>query len=288
MPTEEEMREQLKNMSPEQIAELQKQQCIFCKMISGEVPSKKVYEDDKFIAVLDINPGSPGHMLVMSKEHYSIMPQMPDDLISHLGMLAKNLSQAALRGLQAKGTTIFVANGAAAGQRASHFLLHILPRTDDDNVGIKIPEGSLSEEDMKKLQAALQPSIDKLLPKPVVKEETKEKSKEETKELPEKKETQEEVKEKDAEEEEKEETEEETEEDEDREKESDEEDNGEDEDEEVEEDSDDDEESKEEEDKDSEEESDEEEEVEETKVEEKEDLSDLDKITDFLAGGGGQ
>ncbi len=165
VPTEEEFQEQLKNMTPEQIRELQKQQCIFCKIVAKQVQAKTVYEDEQFIAVLDINPGTPGHLLVMPKEHYSILPQLPEDVITHLGMLAKHLSQSTLRGIKAQGTTIFVANGVAAGQRASHFLLHVIPRMDGDGAGMTLPEVPMSEADVAKLQGVLQPFVNRALGK---------------------------------------------------------------------------------------------------------------------------
>ena len=64
-------------MSPEQIAEMQKQQCIFCKIIKGDIPGKKVFQDDFVEAILDINPAAKGHTLVMPKEHYPILPVIP-------------------------------------------------------------------------------------------------------------------------------------------------------------------------------------------------------------------
>lgn len=161
MATEAELQEQLKNMSPEQIRELQKQQCIFCRIAEGKVQARKVYEDEFFLVVLDINPGTPGHMLVLPKEHYSILPQLPEEAISHLGMLSKRLSQAALRALKAQGTTVFAANGVAAGQRASHFLLHVIPRMEDDGAGIILPANGISEEMLRKLQKQMQPFVDR-------------------------------------------------------------------------------------------------------------------------------
>lgn len=126
--------EELKGMSPEQIAELQKQNCIFCHIISGRVQSKKVYEDDKSIAILDINPANPGHMLLIPKEHYTIMPLVPEDVLGHMFMVAKALSTVCLKALQAKGTNIFVANGAIAGQKAPHFMIHVIPRQEKDGL----------------------------------------------------------------------------------------------------------------------------------------------------------
>jgi len=115
----------------------EEQQCVFCQIASGKIPAKKVYEDDKVTAVLDINPGTSGHVLVIPKQHAAIMPQMADDLIAHLGMVAKQLSQALIRALKVEGTSIFVANGVAAGQRAPHFLLHVIPRTQNDEVALQ-------------------------------------------------------------------------------------------------------------------------------------------------------
>ncbi len=117
----------------------EEQQCVFCHIASGKIPAKKVYEDDKVAAVLDINPASPGHILLVPKNHVAIMPQMSDDLVAHIGMVAKQLSHAMIRGLKVEGTSIFIANGVAAGQRAPHFLLHIIPRSQNDDVGLQLP-----------------------------------------------------------------------------------------------------------------------------------------------------
>ena len=117
----------------------EEQQCVFCHIATGKIPAKKVYEDDKVAAVLDINPGASGHLLVIPKEHAAIMPQMNDDLVAHLGMVGKQLSHALVRALKVEGTSIFVANGVAAGQRAPHFLLHVIPRSPDDNIALQPP-----------------------------------------------------------------------------------------------------------------------------------------------------
>jgi histidine triad (HIT) family protein len=126
--------EKLKNMSPEELAQFQKQQCIFCQIISGKIPSKSIYQDEHCTAILDINPAVKGHVLLIPKEHYAIMPQVPDFIIEHLFVVAKKLSQALLRGLKSSGTNIFIANGQAAGQKSQHFMLHILPRKEGDQL----------------------------------------------------------------------------------------------------------------------------------------------------------
>ena len=143
------------------------EQCIFCHIIAGRVASKKVYEDDKTIAILDINPANPGHILLLPKEHLAIMPQMPDELVAYVGMIAKQFSHVLLRALKAQGTNVFIASGVAAGQRAGHFMLHVIPRTENDGVGLVLPEMKVEESLMKQLKDRLTPFIAKQFGKKV-------------------------------------------------------------------------------------------------------------------------
>ena len=129
-----ELEEKIKNMSPEELAKLQSQECIFCSIVAGKVPSKKVYEDDVCIAFLDINPAVKGHILLLPRSHISIMPQLDEKTGGHLLQVARELSRSLLKNLYASGSTIFVANGLAAGQRAQHFLIHIIPRKEGDEL----------------------------------------------------------------------------------------------------------------------------------------------------------
>ena len=147
--------EELAQMTPEELAEFQKQNCVFCQIASGKIPSKEVYSDEESIAVLDINPAAKGHMLLMPKGHYSVMPQLPEHLAEHMFMVTKGLSQAALKALQCKGTTIFVANGVAAGQKAPHFMIHIIPRNDGDGISMTIPSREFSKKDVEAVGAVL-------------------------------------------------------------------------------------------------------------------------------------
>ncbi|MGC9310767.1 MAG: HIT domain-containing protein [Candidatus Aenigmatarchaeota archaeon] len=109
--------------SPEDV----KAACPFCKIVKGEIPSKKVYEEDKLVAALDINPKSPGHTLLMPKEHYPILPVLPADVFCELFAAAKKLSVACSKAVDANFSNIFIANGAAAGQQSQHFMVHIIP-----------------------------------------------------------------------------------------------------------------------------------------------------------------
>ena len=153
------LQEKIKQMSPEELKEFQKKQCIFCQIISGKVQSQKVYEDDDVVAVLDVNPANPGHILILPKEHYSIMPQIPDDEIGHIFMVAKALSNTSLRALEVQGSNIIVANGVAAGQRAQHFMVHLIPRKENDNINFQIPQKTIPEEELQKVRRALSESL---------------------------------------------------------------------------------------------------------------------------------
>jgi histidine triad (HIT) family protein len=144
--------EDLEDLSPEELAEIQKKNCIFCQIANGTVSSKKVYEDDKVIAILDINPANPGHTLILPKEHYMILPQVPEDLVHYIFVIAKGISNALLRAVGATGTNIFVANGVGAGQRAPHFMVHVIPRLENDGIKcFELPQFKVNPEDLDKL-----------------------------------------------------------------------------------------------------------------------------------------
>ena len=190
-----ELQEKIKNMSPEELKEYQKKQCIFCHIVSGKVQSKKVYEDSQSIAILDINPANPGHILLLPKEHYSIMPQLSEEEIAHLFMITKTISNAALRSLGVQGTNIVVQNGIAAGQKAQHFMIHIIPRKEDDGINFDLPQKKIPENELesirKKLESRLgevkepkklvKPKIQDIIKQKVVNAEFKEESKEKQK-----------------------------------------------------------------------------------------------------------
>jgi histidine triad (HIT) family protein len=152
--------EELSKMSPEETRELQKQQCIFCQIISGKIQSRRIYEDEHVLAILDINPANPGHILLLPKEHCAIMPQMPDAEVSYIMMVAKHLSQALISAFNVKGTNIFIANGAAAGQKAGHFMLHIIPRMPGDGISVfNLPSKESSPREISEAQKILSAKI---------------------------------------------------------------------------------------------------------------------------------
>jgi len=102
--------------------------CIFCKIVKGDIPSAKIYEDDKVIAFLDIAPANKGHALVIPKEHYETLLELPDDLRSHMMAIVKNIARAQSSSLGNKGFNVLINNHKEAGQLVPHVHFHIIPR----------------------------------------------------------------------------------------------------------------------------------------------------------------
>lgn len=121
------------NLSQEEIEKrlkLIKENCIFCKISNKEIPSKIIYEDDIFIAFLDINPISNGHTILMPKEHYMMMILVPDEILAQSQIMAKKISILLQESLSCEDVVIFIPNGQAAGQQIQHFAIHLVPQYD--------------------------------------------------------------------------------------------------------------------------------------------------------------
>ena len=106
--------------------------CLFCKIVRGKIPSYKVYEDDKVLAFLDINPINIGHTLVIPKEHFESTLETPDELIKHIAVVTKKIAIAVLAATGAKGCNIGINNGEVSGQDIFHTHWHIMPRFPND------------------------------------------------------------------------------------------------------------------------------------------------------------
>lgn len=106
-----------------------KMECIFCKIANGEIPSKKIYEDDEIMAFLDINPLTPGHTLIVPKEHTLDFQSISMDKLMKIMNVARELSQKIVDKMGAQGYTLIQNNGIA--QDVKHFHLHIIPKYKD-------------------------------------------------------------------------------------------------------------------------------------------------------------
>ena len=121
--------------------------CIFCKIAAGELPSTTLYEDQDFRVILDLGPASKGHALILPKEHYANIYEIPDELAAKAIILAKKMAGIMTRALNCDGFNIVQNNGEPAGQTVFHFHMHLIPRYEDDQVGLTWNPGSLTEED---------------------------------------------------------------------------------------------------------------------------------------------
>lgn len=106
--------------------------CIFCKIVSGEIPSERVYEDDEIIAFMDIGPIIPGHTLVIPRKHIDPITVAPPALLSDLIRVVQRIAGAHMNGLKADGVNIMQNNGKAAGQEVPHLHFHVIPRFIND------------------------------------------------------------------------------------------------------------------------------------------------------------
>ena len=121
-------------ISPEMRQQIdeQKKQCVYCKIVKGEIPGKIAYQDDIVQLIIDIYPAKKGHSVLLFKEHYPIMPYVPaTEFIHYFGLIPK-VCQALQDGLVALGVNVFLANGGAAGQSFPHVLAHFFPRDEGD------------------------------------------------------------------------------------------------------------------------------------------------------------
>lgn len=121
--------------------------CIFCKIANGEVPSKTLYEDDSFRVILDLGPATKGHALIIPKEHYANLYELPEETAGETMKLAKKMVMKMTERLGCEGFNLVQNNGDMAGQTVFHFHMHMIPRyqADGQKIGWK-PQDATQEE----------------------------------------------------------------------------------------------------------------------------------------------
>jgi len=110
--------------------------CIFCKLANGDIPTSTLYEDEQFRIILDANPATRGHALILPKQHYANIFEIDDDVLRDLIVLGKKLASVMKERLGCDGVNIIQNNGETAGQTVLHFHLHVIPRYKDDGQNI--------------------------------------------------------------------------------------------------------------------------------------------------------
>lgn len=131
--------------------------CIFCKIIAGDASATIVHSDETVVAFMDINPVTPGHLLVVPREHHVALGTVPGEVASHMMLTAQWLGTA-LRAspIRTEGINLFYADGAAAGQEVFHSHLHVFPRWQGDGFRIGASWGSNpSRAELEKLAASI-------------------------------------------------------------------------------------------------------------------------------------
>ncbi len=122
-------------------------ECIFCAIVAGKIPSAKVYENEHVFAFMDIAPANPGHLLIIPKQHYRNIYDMPVEVGSKIMEAAVPLATAIRETLKPDGLNLFQSNEAAGFQTVFHFHLHLIPRWEDDPLRLpwKPSEGDIEE-----------------------------------------------------------------------------------------------------------------------------------------------
>lgn len=125
-----------------------KEDCIFCKIANGEIPSKTIYEDEHFRVILDLGPATRGHALVLPKSHADNLYELPDETAARLLPTAKTVAVKLRDKLQCDGLNLVQNNGETAGQTVMHFHLHMIPRYEKDGQEINWVPGKSSPEEL--------------------------------------------------------------------------------------------------------------------------------------------
>ena len=123
--------------------------CVFCSIIKGDIPSKKVYEDDDTLAILDISQTTLGHTLVMPKKHYENFLEMPKEEFADLMEKTQTIAKQVVENLEAKGCNILINTNEVAGQSVMHTHVHIIPRYDEnDTISIAFNENKFDLDEV--------------------------------------------------------------------------------------------------------------------------------------------
>lgn len=167
-----ELQKLLKTLDKEQVEFIMKQekQCVFCLIKEGKIKARKIYEDNEFIAVLDINPANIGHAIVFPKEHVTSSFQLNPKIFEIVNKISLKISDA----VKAHGLNIFIANGAVAGQKVDHIVIHIIPRFENDGIDFGWESKKIPDEEMSKIENILKENVKDInAEKKVIKEEKK-------------------------------------------------------------------------------------------------------------------
>ena len=138
---------------------MKKDDCIFCKLANGIIPTNSLYEDDVVKVIFDAGPASSGHVLILPKEHFDNVYSLADDTAAHIFQVAVKVAKALKEGLNLEGLNIVQNNGEIAGQTVFHFHMHIIPRYRGDTVNVGWKPGEVTDEEIEKIKSLVCPRI---------------------------------------------------------------------------------------------------------------------------------
>lgn len=129
--------------------------CIFCKIANGGIPSATVHEDEDFRVILDLGPASRGHALILPKEHYRDICETDENVAARILPLAAKIGKAMKTGLGASGFNVVQNNGSSAGQTVFHLHVHVIPRYDGGPAMVSWTPGAAGEEELQQTAEVL-------------------------------------------------------------------------------------------------------------------------------------
>lgn len=130
---------------------MKKDDCIFCKLANGEIPTNTIYEDNDFRVFLDAAPATKGHCLIVPKEHFDNLEELSDDVASKVFPLAKKMMKLLKEKLGWDGFNVVQNNGEVAGQTVFHFHTHLIPRYIDDGQNLNMNPSSPKEGELEEV-----------------------------------------------------------------------------------------------------------------------------------------
>lgn len=134
-------------------------ECIFCKIANGDIPSATVYEDENFRVILDLGPASKGHALILPKNHFADVCELDESVAAKVLPLAARIGKAMKKSLGCSGFNVVQNNGISAGQTVFHFHVHIIPRYDGGPDMVTWTPGSVGSEELEKTAEAIKKAL---------------------------------------------------------------------------------------------------------------------------------
>lgn len=138
---------------------MKKEECIFCKIAGGDIPSNTIYENSEFKVIMDIAPATKGHVLIIPKEHFSDIYDIDAVTAGKLFQLATVVARALKEVLNCDGMNVLQNNGEIAGQTVFHFHMHLIPRYEGDTVTMKWEEHPMEDVDMEQLRQDIRKAL---------------------------------------------------------------------------------------------------------------------------------